>query len=45
MTHTPPRAPRWVKVSAAVALAVFLTFVVLHLTGSGFGGGMHSGGH
>ncbi|OAH12790.1 hypothetical protein STSP_38270 [Streptomyces jeddahensis] len=40
----PPGAPRWVKVSGAVALAVVVLFLVLHLTGSGMGPGMH-GGH
>ncbi|MED7827389.1 hypothetical protein [Streptomyces chiangmaiensis] len=41
---TAPGAPRWVKVSGAVALAVVILFLVLHLTGSGMGPGMH-GGH
>ncbi|MFI6012388.1 hypothetical protein ACIBAG_26830 [Streptomyces sp. NPDC051243] len=41
---TAPGAPRWVKVSGAVALAVVVLFLVLHLTGSGVGPGMH-GGH
>ncbi|NUO42932.1 MAG: hypothetical protein HOV82_12915 [Streptomyces sp.] len=41
-----PGAPRWVKVSGAVALALIVLFLVLHLSGSGFGPGMHSGsGH
>ncbi|MDX2695559.1 hypothetical protein Sipo8835_40310 [Streptomyces ipomoeae] len=38
-----PAAPRWVKVSGVVALAVVVVFLVLHLTGS-MGPGMH-GGH
>lgn len=38
-----PGAPRWVKISAAVALAVLVVFLVLHLTGSGMGPGMHGG--
>ncbi|MFF8973970.1 hypothetical protein [Streptomyces sp. NPDC014995] len=38
-----PATPRWVKVSGAVALAVVVLFLVLHLTGS-MGPGMH-GGH
>ncbi|NGO12230.1 hypothetical protein G5C60_32650 [Streptomyces sp. HC44] len=42
---TTPGAPRWVKVSGAVALAVIVLFLVLHLTGSGMGPGMHGGGH
>jgi hypothetical protein len=33
-----------VKVSVGVAIALIVLFVVLHLTGSGFGPGMHSGG-
>jgi hypothetical protein len=40
---TPPAAPRWVKASGAVALAVVVVFLVLHLTGV-MGAGMH-GGH
>jgi hypothetical protein len=43
--ETPPGAPRWVKLSAAVALAFVVLFLVLHLTGSGMGPGMHGGGH
>jgi hypothetical protein len=41
---TAPGAPRWVKVSGAVALALVVLFLVLHLTGGGMGPGMH-GGH
>ncbi|UXY25309.1 hypothetical protein [Streptomyces sp. HUAS TT20] len=40
---TPPAAPRWVKVSGAVALAAVVVFLVLHLSGV-MGSGMH-GGH
>ncbi|GAA4911873.1 hypothetical protein ACFPM3_10165 [Streptomyces coeruleoprunus] len=41
-----PPAPRWVKVSGVVAIAVVVVFLVLHLTGGGFGPGMHApGGH
>lgn len=40
---TPPGAPRWVKVSGTVALAMIVLFLVLHLTGSGMGPGMHGG--
>lgn len=36
-THT----PRWVKMFGIVIVVVFLLFVVLHLTGYGFGGHMH----
>ncbi len=39
-----PGAPLWVKVSGGIAIALIVLFVVLHLTGSGFGPGMHSGG-
>ncbi|MFD7404166.1 hypothetical protein ACFV7R_16125 [Streptomyces sp. NPDC059866] len=42
--ETAPGAPRWVKVSGLVALAVVVLFLILHLTGSGMGPGMH-GGH
>lgn len=38
-----PGAPRWVKVSGIVALAAVVLFLVLHLTGSGMGPGMHGG--
>ncbi|WP_167364370.1 hypothetical protein [Streptomyces regalis] len=41
---TAPPTPRWVKISGAVALAVVVVFLVLHLTGTGMGPGMH-GGH
>ncbi|MEV7069116.1 hypothetical protein AB0N97_41165 [Streptomyces collinus] len=43
-SDTAPGTPRWVKVSGIVALAVVVLFLVLHLTGSGMGPGMH-GGH
>ncbi|OAH10457.1 hypothetical protein [Streptomyces jeddahensis] len=39
-----PGTPRWVKVSGGVAIALIVLVVVLHLTGSGFGPGVHSGG-
>lgn len=35
--------PRWVKVSAAGAIVLLVLFIVLHVTGHGFGG--HHGGH
>lgn len=40
-------APRWVKIFGAVALVFVLVFAALHLTGRGFGPGMHGhgGGH
>ncbi|MGW7331949.1 hypothetical protein ACWGIU_25835 [Streptomyces sp. NPDC054840] len=31
-------APRWVKVSAVVALALIVVFVVVHLAGGGMAG-------
>ena len=38
--------PRWVKVFAAMTIVVLLLFVILHLTGHGFGGhAPHTGGH
>ena len=33
--------PRWVKVFLIVFIALVLLFVVLHLTGNGFGDHMH----
>ncbi|MFD8376302.1 hypothetical protein ACFV2Z_37065 [Streptomyces sp. NPDC059688] len=39
-----PAAPRWVKAAAVTAAAVIVLFLVLHLTGSAMGPGMH-GGH
>ena len=35
---SPPSTPRWVKVFGIIALALVLLFVILHLTGNGFGG-------
>ena len=34
---SPPSTPRWVKVSAVVVIVLVLAFVILHLTGGGFG--------
>lgn len=34
--------PRWVKVFWIIGIALVLLFVVLHLTGKGFGPGMHT---
>ncbi|MFD5425315.1 hypothetical protein [Streptomyces sp. NPDC127084] len=31
-------APRWVKISAAVALALVAVFVIVHLAGGGMAG-------
>ena len=33
--------PRWVKVAAGIILLLVLLFVILHLTGNGFGEHMH----
>jgi len=35
---SPPSAPRWVKVFGIIVLVLVLLFVILHLTGGGFGG-------
>lgn len=32
------RAPRWVKISAAVAVVLVTAFVILHLAGGGMAG-------
>lgn len=40
----PPRAPRWVKISAALTVLVVLAAIVQHLLGRGIGGHM-PGGH
>ncbi len=34
----PPPTPRWVKVFGIVVVVLVLVFVILHLTGGGFGG-------
>lgn len=34
----PPGAPRWVKVLGIIFIALVLLFVILHLSGNGFGG-------
>lgn len=31
-------APRWVKIFGLIAAALVVLFIVLHLTGNGFGG-------
>jgi hypothetical protein len=39
-------APRWVKGFGIIAIVLVLAFVILHLTGHGFGGhGMHGMEH
>lgn len=35
---SPPSTPRWVKVFGIITLVLVLLFVILHLTGRGFGG-------
>lgn len=37
-THDDGGAPRWVKVSALVALALVVVFVIVHLAGGGMAG-------
>jgi hypothetical protein len=34
----PPSTPRWVKVFGIIGIVLVLLFVILHLTGRGFGG-------
>lgn len=36
----PPPAPRWVKISAAVAVLIILFAIVRHVLGGGMGGHM-----
>ena len=36
--ESPPRTPPWVKVFGVVVIVLVLLFVILHLTGGGFGG-------
>jgi hypothetical protein len=38
---TAPSTPRWVKVFVLIAIALVVLFVLLHLTGNGFGDHMH----
>lgn len=35
---SPPSTPRWVKVFGIIVIVLVLLFVILHLTGGGFGG-------
>lgn len=37
----PPPAPRWVKVFGIIAIVLVALFIILHLTGRGFGGHTH----
>ena len=39
--RSPSRTPRWVIVFLIVGIALALLFVILHLTGNGFGDHMH----
>ena len=39
----PPPAPRWVKISAAIAALIVLAVIVRHLLGGGMGGHMPGG--
>jgi hypothetical protein len=36
--------PRWVKIIGTITLILLVLFVVLHLTGNGFGSHLHGGG-
>ena len=38
---SPPSTPRWVKVFGIIVIVLILLFVILHLTGNGFGDHMH----
>ena len=40
-----PTTPRWVKIFRALGIVLVVLFVVLHLTGHGFGHSLHSGVH
>ena len=40
----PPRAPRWVKISAAVALVLAVLVVIVMVAGGNHGPGRHTGG-
>jgi Ni,Fe-hydrogenase I cytochrome b subunit len=42
---SPANTPRWVKVFGVVVFALFLVFVVLHLTGIALGGHQSHRGH
>jgi hypothetical protein len=43
---TPNALPRWVKAFGIITVALLVLFVLLHLTGHGFGGhSSHDGGH
>jgi hypothetical protein len=39
--ESPPSTPRWVKVFVITFIILVLLFVILHLTGYGFGDQMH----
>ena len=38
---SPPSTPRWVKVSVIIFIVLVVLFLILHLTGHGFGDHMH----
>ena len=38
---SPPNTPRWVKVFVIIVIILVLLFVIMHLTGNGFGDHMH----
>ena len=40
--ESPPSIPGWVKVSGIIVIVLILLFVILHLTGNGFGDHMHT---
>lgn len=40
-SSAPPSTPRWVKVFGIVMIVLVILFVILHLSGNGFGG-LHS---
>ena len=35
--RSPPSTPRWVKASALIVVILVVAFVVIHLSGGGFG--------
>ena len=35
--RSPPSTPRWVKAAAILGIVLILMFVIVHLTGGGFG--------
>ena len=43
-TGSPPRAPRWVKITAALAAVIVLVVVLMLVVGGEHGPGRHLGG-